>query len=1573
MSLSLSDLIYGKGKDDNKSSESRDNENLDFPKALNDLFGNKFKKKKSTQQKPDRVPSKHKSNGYEDFYDSVNNGGDSLDFLGKKASPMKRKSRAKDNESKKLIDSKQKSKSTPLPTSSSTSKTYDFEKVDEERRFFAKKGSSYDVNSNTNFHRITNYGQQYTEDGMRVPRRYRVFIPDTDRLYKYEYDFANEQEKKEWQAYVLKKKKIRARFRHEKKFDLTNEIDHGGAVTEFISACIQREKENSIQKQENIPMDDTLHNDKGKPHETEKTQHSFEDKDASGMIKEETINHNISLDVGSQTPFSMSITGTKQMKVNKIETYCDGDEEDEEQNHIHVKKKVKFSDAVGKDSQSLEQIESLDTSITNNDNEKINALGSLIDRVEKEEAEAHRSHPYVKREMDSKNPMQFLKEGLSAPKKLKFNYCTAPKFVKEQSPKRLKVDDHILTSHSASKRSPLEIFDNHIKLSKNDQNFNSNNGSRRMKSDIYYPHARPLSRFDPSVRRAQFPLNRDVFYTYPIKSKIDARCGPQHNIAANGQSLLSTTFPRYRTCKSMYDRKMLPVDFHSRCISKLVARHVVGRSISGDSTTADLLELLHRKPSSIRRNRFLFRVTAEFASNKVFWDFIQPKVTKLRHHIENQQTKVPLSKQNPNPTCSKAKDDYKLAINLSAIEREFNSGDTGISVDPDIPPGSETCEKYSNTRKNAYKYINQEFQKRFEPIDTEKVMSNQGAVENPWDQSFILSKCDQLDLSTSPNEMCTNDVFATVGHRSVLDQSNAWITLGAILSELNMKYSLASHASQNIHESSFHNLLEVHKIAVEYMDEMFENIIPSILPPLQLQCSAPLAQVALARQSLVANVGLTKIEDNENGSKPIHSGKTNHYLSDSDDDIKSNISSTSLNSSEDGQTNDHDKDFNLKIDFSKIANKLVQFGKPRLMDSRLDIFPELHITTGIAILASTLPPSAAEIISRPLLTTSENASRRTPFDLSRVTLEAIEASGMVMRNSMNDINNYSRHAKYSFSQSYNLSQNSISQCKYTVKRLLDGFDSAIGIFQRVHAMRPNVIRNSAWLVAINLMKLCFASGNVAGDGATIARPASYIVNEIIEMDDATDNQSNSRYLNRSRHLDYSRIRAAASSAFRDFLHQCRNEYKSNDFSSITSNSHIHLYMLSLLEWREAICLLYYRPKHNMQYFTVIDKMHTFHLMHWSLKEKTSFAFQVLVELVQSGKVSKNILTIALASQIEQKPNDIELWGYLASQLGPVGKALEGKEQLRCLKKSCSQCMRLYRGCYSSMGNEKSMEHEKMNITRKGLFIDHKAKKKARKKGTWWGLGRTQFWDHYFFHFPASVHYGLRFEMANFAYDVCKLIRKAVNEQEFVPHNEAYKKSKKVSSNTDIIEIDDPYPLNEFWLCSTIESDRDEEDLDQDDDDHQSVTQECINIKLKFRQYDDLLPKYTDIHSYSNIGYNPGHNITLDVDKNKNGDYCKILCYKALVACHLYSTCHPFVTNTVWSLAKRSCGFFNASRTVSEVFLNSEEFISLKWLAMQGLNINQILCDAFHEFANSNDHSYDHVMPDHRDNSFLKPF
>ena len=639
-----------------------------------------------------------------------------------------------------------------------------------------------------------------------------------------------------------------------------------------------------------------------------------------------------------------------------------------------------------------------------------------------------------------------------------------------------------------------------------------------------------------------------------------------------------------------------------------------------------------------------------------------------------------------------------------------------------------------------------------------------------------------------------------------------------------------------------------------------------------------LAAVAMLRHSFMANDQspsiFSGVDSKGDAGNDILSGGCDD--DDDDDDEDTDESDRSV-----GEVNANQEE---GLDMSLIADDIATTGRKFIADTRLKVFPELHITTAIATIAAILPPSAAEILSRPCCL--DELNHRTPFDLMRSALEDMESRGQISHGDGVALSSLAQHDVINVSK--------------LVSELVAAADAASDCAEKDEG-NPLYI---SWQLALLAGATCVSSGIIIGRGAQRAASDYY--------------DDRGAAVRRTRTDNHGEVRLLAANSFRRLLEQCN----SARYQAIQR----HVAVSSFLEWKEATCLLMSRGVNDTEYFRRIRRLHAHHTIEWVKVERSDTALVRVQELNARKEVNADVPLMLLADRLEQEPDDDQRWMHLASALGSLGDlALTQEERSSlCSQEGCKECPKL----------------------QKHVSVDHGELSRRKQEQGWWGDGRAEWWEQLFFS-TSSVDI-----KDSTILSVCSSLDELVEargENEGMRH----------IYNDTIVGIgpQQSIHLDPVWLASSENendfyfSSDDEDDDDDDNDDEEDV----VSTKgkkgaspMKFKTYDEFLPKHISdvcrhgISSYLAEMSQPFEEHFLVSTSTDTRQYATNCC-KVLVACHLFGLNHPFVANNVVHLAVacpqvRIGGHVTTDR-------RSCQFLFLLWLAKLGLNVQQIIQDA----------------------------
>ncbi|KAL7440478.1 hypothetical protein ACHAXM_007270 [Skeletonema potamos] len=291
--------------------------------------------------------------------------------------------------------------------------------------------------------------------------------------------------------------------------------------------------------------------------------------------------------------------------------------------------------------------------------------------------------------------------------------------------------------------------------------------------------------------------------------------------------------------------------------------------------------------------------------------------------------------------------------------------------------------------------------------------------------------------------------------------------------------------------------------------------------------------------------------------------------------------------------------------------------------------------------------------------------------------------------------------------------------------------------------------------------------------------------------------------------------------------------------------------------------------HRHALFSTVHRLHAYTTYQWAIKSRSMASLQRVQSLYADKKIPLDALLDVLAGFVEQNACDIRSWSMLVTALGGVGTTAEAK---------CNTTRQCSDGCIA---------------LHKGFCLNH-TRQQERKEGVWWwGKSRAHDWESKFFAAPRS-------NVAT-SHDFIRSLLGAKSSAYWKSLDRSQVITARAASQEASLP-DDPQDCMD-WLF-------DEEEGDNDTD-----------IDLG---YEHLLPgkstSTTILSSDDQLG---------NQSKITNSQM-RALCLKIIVACHLFSPNHPFVSNSIWWLSLKS----HAS--------NISACESLHWLALHGLDIQSYI-------------------------------
>ena len=437
----------------------------------------------------------------------------------------------------------------------------------------------------------------------------------------------------------------------------------------------------------------------------------------------------------------------------------------------------------------------------------------------------------------------------------------------------------------------------------------------------------------------------------------------------------------------------------------------------------------------------------------------------------------------------------------------------------------------------------------------------------PWQLRYIASNAKVVSLDAMQHTDMS-EKYSQVIHNSTTSISTIYLTVSFLTSLMLRQRSMQKwntiDKSWKIHKEIEDFLSRLSATCWSTTSEKPTNYETVLM-------SAPLAFVTLIRQSTIANNGMVGT---------VKKMKQEHE-----------VSSTSFSdSSEDDAGAGLDQSANAaKVDFKEVASELAASGQLYLRDEKLKIFHQIHLTTGVSIIARCLRSSCASILSRPCFTSSLNSD--TPFDLLRQALEYTESQHGYQRKSM--------------AISYGSKVTDVDE-------LIRELEVSADVFFDILNFAPDNFLARCWYVAARIGSVVVASGIDISKNAQEACLHEYSVEDF-------DNGSG-----RSRHSKYNILRASTSTALRQLL-ELQN-------SSKTIGPKHHWALKSLLEWKQAVFLLAMRPHINSHKVETIRQLHAYHTIRWAEYDCSDSGLLAVAALQPTGLVSQNSIKAASSTR-----------------------------------------------------------------------------------------------------------------------------------------------------------------------------------------------------------------------------------------------------------------------------------------------------------------------------------------------------
>lgn len=616
-----------------------------------------------------------------------------------------------------------------------------------------------------------------------------------------------------------------------------------------------------------------------------------------------------------------------------------------------------------------------------------------------------------------------------------------------------------------------------------------------------------------------------------------------------------------------------------------------------NNTVLRLMELVHTLPKFTHRSRFYIKIATELGALRQMWErefrqWLEPPEKNLGHTdilspaelwalksffgVDGNISPGPFWCADPAMSTAPSKIFNQIqTIRLKLIPRlrrlVEHTESPSLPSERNCPPSddqqdSENIDAFvvSKTDHVEGTFTNdsarREDNEKLDNASKEELPSVEHTKASTHNEDRMKSlSCSLLDTIKPGGVPGGFDKYAKVMHEANVDVTNIGISLSSFLDELTASLGRMHNLNQ-IGTFSLSQRAEIR--AARENAGMWNDTIDAYLSlaetqsrPLDLkiykrdakspQC-APLAQSVMARQAYIANSG--GILHKRNERRPLHAWQGSNvkeeedcYESDDHYQDESNLPNESL---------DQKELRSIQISAREIAKR----GKEYSTSENLSIFTNIHLTTGIAMLAEHLTPLTAEVISRAC--SVDCVERRTPFDLVRTVLFDLDSSNKLISSPFDEKSRWNARGKV------------IDEI------IVESWENAALLFRQCIEEEPRNVDHWTWYVATLLGIVCVSSG----------LPVSlYDQDDVIVAVKSEISSNEKRYQLQF----YDKRRDRASIAMKDFVQVTETE----------DCPMFHLAVSSMLEWRQAIALMH-RPVSTHDTFGLdVRLLHAFHVSH----------------------------------------------------------------------------------------------------------------------------------------------------------------------------------------------------------------------------------------------------------------------------------------------------------------------------------------------------------------------------------------
>lgn len=357
-----------------------------------------------------------------------------------------------------------------------------------------------------------------------------------------------------------------------------------------------------------------------------------------------------------------------------------------------------------------------------------------------------------------------------------------------------------------------------------------------------------------------------------------------------------------------------------------------------------------------------------------------------------------------------------------------------------------------------------------------------------------------------------------------------------------------------------------------------------------------------------------------------------------------------------------------------VAKRIFEFCQPVIGHNGLQLFPRIHVTFGLLTIATALPESVVEILSRPF----DDKHLQTPFDIVRCLLEYLET-------------NFTLVDESSFSG---------ASSEVNVSRLEIAFNDASKVFARYVERDPTETDHHAWHIATRAGSLLLCSGNRIGSGAR-QYPSFHFFRKqrqsLLLLEGGADSKSHEV---RQMLPSFEKLRCETAQAFQLLVHLEKRQQAARTHRAVSS----------FLEWRQAVALLVGPTKGRRNPYRDLCRLHHGTVVKWALAERSSSSLDYL-QRYQCKQADERLN--GLAATLEADPSVLDHWRTLVAELGPVGKIVSPAARSECTESQCVTCQKV--------GSD--------------LNVPHASLLRRKECGIWWGMHRHAWWESHLLRLP----------------------------------------------------------------------------------------------------------------------------------------------------------------------------------------------------------------------------------------------